>query len=217
MKVLIFDTETTGLPKSRKSALLEPNIWPHIVSIAWTILDVDTNKIITKKSFLVRPGDWNVPLESTKIHGITHEKAERDGVPLADVMEEFLEERYDTIIAHNLEFDWNVLMNALRWDLGRDTPLTVPGKCTMKLGADLCKLPSKFGSMYKPPKLRELYQFAFQRSPVEASLHSALYDTLILTEIVQYCDPLRERIGLPVKSLSKQNGVGSNVLYINFS
>lgn len=45
MKLLIFDTETTGLPKSRKASTEGPNNWPHIVSISWVILDSDTNKI----------------------------------------------------------------------------------------------------------------------------------------------------------------------------
>ncbi len=37
-KVIIFDTETTGLPKKRnQNALHEPNCWPDIVSVSWSV------------------------------------------------------------------------------------------------------------------------------------------------------------------------------------
>ena len=53
MKLCIFDTETTGLPKDRnKQAIKEPNNWPHIVSISWVILDVDTNSLSVNADFI---------------------------------------------------------------------------------------------------------------------------------------------------------------------
>jgi len=50
MRLLIFDTETTGLPKSRQPSSKGPNNWPHIVSISWVILDADTNKSIVRET-----------------------------------------------------------------------------------------------------------------------------------------------------------------------
>ena len=106
MKLLIFDTETTGLPVDRnKQAIKEPNNWPHIVSISWVVLDADSNKIESKNSFIVKPINWTIPLEATKVHGITNEKAMLKGSPLSEVMEQFSRESYDYLVAHNIQFD----------------------------------------------------------------------------------------------------------------
>lgn len=205
MKLCIFDTETTGLPLNfKKIAYHGPKNWPHIVSIAWVILDGDTNQILKKRYAVIEPKDWEISQESIAIHGITNEFARKVGVSLLPILEEFLKEQYDLLVAHNLEFDYNVIVNAIKWDCRLPMDFFPKTKCTMKLARDLCKLPSSFG--YKYPKLKELYQFAFQRTPIEASLHSSLYDTLILTEIIQHCDSIRNGLGLPSKQLLPKNG-----------
>ena len=68
MKLLIFDTETTGLPKSRKPSKEESNNWPHLVSISWIILDSETNQIEKERSYIVQPKGWIIPEESVRIH-----------------------------------------------------------------------------------------------------------------------------------------------------
>jgi DNA polymerase-3 subunit epsilon len=205
MKLLIFDTETTGLPKNRKKdAIREPNNWPHIVSISWVILDVETNKIETTRSFIVKPIGWMIPSESTNIHGITHDDAMQKGVELVQVLGVFNSEKYDCLVAHNMEFDFNVLMNAYIWDLGvivDDSKYR--RKCTMKLSEDICNLQGQYGTRW--PKLSELYEYAFNRKPTLSSLHDSLYDTMILTEIIQHCDKLRHKMGLPIKTLINTN------------
>ena len=43
MRVLVFDTETTGLPKSK---IINPdtlNLWPHIVQFSYIIYDTVLN------------------------------------------------------------------------------------------------------------------------------------------------------------------------------
>ena len=205
MKLLIFDTETTGLPKSRNDAS-EPNNWPHIVSISWVILDTDTNNILKQKSFIIKPMFWEIPAESIAIHGITHEHAMADGVNLKYVMSEFLNERYDYLVAHNMRFDKNVLLNAIIWDLRMPYPRLNEQLCTMELSSNICKLPGKHG--YKFPKLKELYFHAFGKEPDTTKLHGSLYDTLILTEIIQHYSPLRQAMGLVVSSVTNtSNGI----------
>ena len=44
MKLLVFDTETTGLPESRTTSILETSKWPHIVQLSWILYDDDTKK-----------------------------------------------------------------------------------------------------------------------------------------------------------------------------
>lgn len=196
MKLLIFDTETTGLPKSRKLSKEEPNNWPHIVSISWVILDSETNKIEKEQSYIVKPGNWEIPEESVRIHGITKEKAEQLGEPLAKILGLFLAEEYDMLVAHNMEFDYNVLDNAIRWDLEMAfTEIKKPKICTMELGRDLCNLKTLFGKP-KAPKLKEFYEKAFGNLPAEDQLHNSFYDTMILTKIIQEYKPLRVKMNL---------------------
>lgn len=201
MKVVVFDTETTGLPKTKKSAIDGPNNWPHIVSISWVILDADTNTIVKKDSYIVRPNGWIIPDESIAIHRITNEIAHSKGVPLSDAIYAFVNEDPDILLAHNADFDYNVLLNAIKWDLRMDPViLDKPVFCSMKLSKNICRIPSRYG--FKAPKLSELYEFIMQRPPVSGSLHGSLYDAEILTEIVQNCEVLREQMGLPVKCVT---------------
>lgn len=200
MKVLLFDTETTGLPVSRASAKEGPNNWPHIVSISWILLDADTNTILKKVYRIVKPQNWTIPEDSYRIHGITTEYATQNGVSLKSVMDEFRAERCDVLIAHNMDFDYNVIINAIQWDLyERFIPFKQKQFCSMKLSKSLCKIPSKYG--YKSPKLSELYKFVFKKEPTQSSLHNSLYDTEILTEIIQHCKEIRAQIGLPVSDV----------------
>jgi DNA polymerase III epsilon subunit-like protein len=201
MRMLIFDTETTGLPKSRQPSSKGPNNWPHIVSISWVILNSDTNKVEKERSYIITPSNWVIPEESIRIHGITQEKAQTQGSDLAKVMGEFLAENYDVLVAHNLEFDYNVIHNAVQWDL--EIPFGSLYKkmvCTMELSRDICKLKTMYGR-YKSPKLSELYEHVFKKSPKKESLHTSIYDVLILTEIIQSCDELRLKMNLPTNTL----------------
>jgi DNA polymerase III epsilon subunit-like protein len=133
------------------------------VSISWG--DFGRQKAIrseVKRSFTIQPTGWVIPPDSTKIHGITHDFAMNNGTPLCEAMAEFTNQKYDYLVAHNVDFDFNVLMNAYRWDLGimvNDTQYR--RKCTMKLSTDLCRLPGQWGTRW--PKLSELYEFAFHR------------------------------------------------------
>lgn len=210
MKLLIFDTETTGLPKSKLPAQAGPNNWPHIVSISWIILDTVTNKIEKIKSYIVKPNNWTIPEDSVKIHGITNEVANSSGVPLDVPIIELLNEDYDAVAAHNLEFDINVLNNAILWDLGfQSSGLRGIKFCTMNLSRDICKLPGKFKG-YKPPKLKELYLLAFGELPEESKLHGSLYDAQILTEIIKRFEPLRQLMGLNVTGVTSTDGLYKN-------
>jgi len=191
MRLLIFDTETTGLPLSRTPARQRANNWPHLVSIAWTI--IDNNVIVKQRHYLIKPIYWTIPEESTKIHGITNYMANTNGAELDHVMTEFLAEDYDAMVAHNIDFDENVIENAIIWDLQKNfSGFKGEKKCTMTLSRPVCKLPARIG--YKMPKLSELYYFIFKRHPASTSLHSALYDTTILTECIQHADWLRHLV-----------------------
>lgn len=207
MKLLIFDTETTGLPKNRDKAEKGPNNWPHIVSISWIVLDTETNKELKEKHYIVKPNGWAIPEESTKIHGITEDIALEKGFNLVDVMWDFVSEKCDVWVAHNLDFDMGVVVNAVLWDVGVQFPMVPQRKiCTMNLGRQLCKLPGKYPGSYKFPKLKELYFTAFGEYPDELSLHNSLYDVKVLTEVIKHHLPLRQAMGLVVSDGNKSDG-----------
>jgi len=186
-KVIIFDTETNGLPKSYKKGALEgPNNWPDIVSICWMLYS--GGKLLWKEYHIVRPDNWRINAESTAIHGITHEHAERVGRPLEEVLTAF---RRDVtgcrrLVAHNLNFDMNVMLNAYKWRL--NDPLTWwPSAdaqfCTMMKATDELKIPSNNGyASYKWPKLDELWTATFGIKP-PADAHSADRDVDVLQQI----------------------------------
>ena len=208
MKLLIFDTETTGLPKSRKPSIEGPNNWPHIVSISWVILDSISNKIEKERSYIVKPEGWVIPDDSIRIHKITNDIAEKDGVSLSKVLGEFLAETYDALVAHNMEFDYNVLDNAIRWDLDMAfNEIRKPKMCTMELSRDLCNLKSQFGKP-KSPRLSELYQHAFGSAPAMDTLHNSLVDTKLLVKIIQEHKPIRVKMNLEA---AEQERVNRNV------
>jgi DNA polymerase-3 subunit alpha len=212
MKLLIFDTETTGLPKTRNPAQDGPNNWPHIVSISWVIFNTDTNTIEKQENHIISPLNWVIPPDSTAIHGITNEYAKVHGEHLSDIIQKFQNETYDAIVAHNIEFDMNVIVNAALWDLKtmlREFPKRF---CTMRLSRDLCKIEGNWA--YKLPKLKELYFCAFGKMPDESQLHGSMYDVLILTEVIKHYLPLRQAMGLVASSVTTH---GLRALHFNLS
>ena len=195
MKLLIFDTETTGLPKTREPAIKGADNWPHLVSIAWIIMEDD--KILKTEYHIVKP-QWIIPEDSVHIHGITHEKAMNEGKPLSDIILKFIEEPHDMMVAHNMSFDFNVLVNAIVWDLKLGSyPDFKPQFCTMEASRGIMKIPFANGRGYKSPKLLELYEFITKRPVNPGQLHNSMYDTRLLAEIVMRSTVLRSMMGLP--------------------
>ena len=114
-RVVIFDTETTGLPKLRRiSAMDKKDNWPDLVSICWTV-DEGTPRT---HYHVIRPMGWTIAEEAAKIHGITTEAA-MGGDDMREVLTKFREDirGADRIVAHNLDFDKNVILNAFLWRL----------------------------------------------------------------------------------------------------
>lgn len=186
MRALFFDTETTGLPKERNvSATENPLNWPDLVSLSWAV--TEGSKLIRAKSYLVQPKGWTIPEDSIKIHGISQKMAEQDGTDLRQVMKEFIRDLHlvDISIAHNLEFDKNVVIAASLKHLKEEVALRWPPYefCTCETGRSICKLatfkPSLSG-LYKSPKLSELYIHAFKNPPPDVFLHTSLGDVLVL-------------------------------------
>jgi DNA polymerase III epsilon subunit-like protein len=112
MKILVFDTETTGLPKTKEININNLDLWPHIVQFSYIVYDMESNKIDKMGDFIIKvPFDVTISDESIRIHGITNKKSQDDGVPLSHVYSIFFEDirSVDTIVGHNINFDLNML------------------------------------------------------------------------------------------------------------
>ena len=84
MRVIVFDTETTGLPIAWDASAEDVNNWPRVVEIAWLVLD-DFSKMLYVRQ-VIRPEGFSVPKEIAAIHGISNEEALRVGSSLNYVM-----------------------------------------------------------------------------------------------------------------------------------
>ena len=49
MKLLVFDTETTGLPLERNASIYKPELWPHIIQISFILYDTERDKILNEQ------------------------------------------------------------------------------------------------------------------------------------------------------------------------
>ena len=81
--VCFFDCETTGVPAKGLKWDADFNQFPHVVQLAWSLGDKE-------RSFIIKPDNYEIPPETTAIHGITTERAIAEGVPFAEVVDEFL-------------------------------------------------------------------------------------------------------------------------------
>jgi DNA polymerase III epsilon subunit-like protein len=188
-KVIIFDTETTGLPKKRnQNALHEPNCWPDIVSVSWSVFSNGEKK--SQRTFLIKPENWTIPVESSQIHGITHEHAINFGVSLRSVMDEFKAElSCDAgtpvrVVSHNIAFDKNVMFNAWKWRLNEDPDdiWKCDETCTMLKSEGELKLRHPNVRRFKWPSLAELWTDTFKTNP-PVHAHSADRDVSVLEQI----------------------------------
>jgi DNA polymerase III subunit alpha len=56
---LIFDTETTGLPKSYSAPLTDFDNWPRLVQLAWQLHD-GKGKLIRRNNLIVKPEGFEI-------------------------------------------------------------------------------------------------------------------------------------------------------------
>jgi len=172
---LIFDTETTGLPRNYNAPITDTSNWPRVVQLAWQVHD-EFGQLIEQKDFLIRPRGFNIPIEAEGIHGISTELANIGGDELEDVLLLFKKalQKAKFIVGHNLKFDVNVL-GCEFCRIGEETPLTLPilDTCTEKT-AELCRLPGGPYGKFKLPTLIQLHDFLFKVQFSEA--HNATAD-----------------------------------------
>ena len=173
---LIFDTETTGLPKDWNAPITDLDNWPRVVQLAWQIHDSE-GKLIEVQDHIIYPDGFDIPFNSTKIHGISTDRARNEGKPLSEVLSLFESSLAlcEFVVGHNVNFDLNVTgCEFLRTSNQNPLALKAPLDSCTETTAGLCQLPGGRGGHFKLPKLEELYEFLFKEGFAEA--HNAAFD-----------------------------------------
>ena len=189
---LIFDTETTGLPKRWDAPISDSENWPRAIQIAWQLHD-EMGKLIEHDDFLIQPDGFNIPYDAEKIHGISTELAAEDGIALQEGLARFQKALGKTkfIVGQNVGFDVNI-MGAEFYREGIETNLTelpVLDTCT-ETTAQLCQIPGGRGGKFKLPTLTELHEHLFGEPFSEA--HNATADVEATTRC--FLELIRQRI-----------------------
>ena len=195
MRILVFDTETTGLPKTKKISPETLHLFPHIVQFSYVIYDTETNDIVDTSDSIVKINeDIIIPEEVIKIHGITNEISKNNGINIEIVLNNFFGhlKTIDLLVGHNISFDINMVNIELhRLIVENGTSIIHKLKldfltnfeniyCTMKETIELCniQLVNRFGKPYlKFPKLLELHTKLFETTP--HNLHNSFNDILV--------------------------------------
>ncbi len=173
---LIFDTETTGLPKKWKAPITDTDNWPRCIQIAWQLHD-ELGRLVESQDYLIQPDGFNIPYDAEQIHGISTQLADENGIYLADVLEKFNIALSKTkfVVGQNVGFDLNI-MGCEFHRLGIDTNLNklpLLDTCT-EITATMCQIPGGRGGKFKLPTLTELHQHLFGSAFGEA--HNATAD-----------------------------------------
>ncbi|QIG89367.1 DNA polymerase III subunit alpha [Chryseobacterium sp. POL2] len=172
---LVFDTETTGLPKNFNAPLSDSDNWPRMVQIAWQLHDEEGN-LVENQDYIIKPEAYDIPFNATRIHGISTKMAQEEGRDLQEVLLEFSEvlSRSKVVSGHNVEFDYNIVGAEFFRKEITDNLQEKPKADTMHLGTGFCKLGGGRNGRYKSPKLGELYEKLYGTDFDEA--HNAAAD-----------------------------------------
>ncbi len=189
---LIFDTETTGLPKSWNAPITDTDNWPRCIQIAWQLHD-EFGNLLEHNDFLIQPDGFNIPYDAERIHGISTELAQEQGIPLAESLQLFNEALQKTkfIVGQNVGFDLNI-MGCEFHRLGVESTLNklpLLDTCTEKT-ALMCQLPGGRYGKFKLPTLTELHQYL--SGPDFAEAHNATADVEATTRCLSELIRLRE-------------------------
>jgi DNA polymerase III epsilon subunit-like protein len=184
MRVLCFDTETTGLPIRKENGEKE---YPYIVQISWMIYDTKERDISTRYDTIISiPKEVEIPEVCIRIHGITKKKSDRYGIPIEMALEHFIDDlkTVDRVIAHNISFDRSMIGAECKRHNIEEPFQYIPlhkQECTMKSNIIFCNLPKR-----KYPKLIELHEKLFPSDHLLLN-HNVLHDSFADVMITLRC------------------------------
>lgn len=172
--VMAFDAEATDMDRGLP------------IQIAYIVADRTTGTVVKEVDSLVAvPRGAVVNPCATRIHGISTERAGREGRPLETVLREFVDDARDcdVIVAHNARADRDLLVRACATVGVRMGD--VPWQCTQVLCTAPCALPAPWlPTTLKPPRLREAHALLVaQPAPQFDRPHNARSDALLCLQL----------------------------------
>ena len=179
MIILVFDTETTGLPEGWNTPPTESEKYPHIVQLSYLLYDTDLEKTLVCEDHIIKlHASVQIPEESTLIHGITRSRMNRKGITIKQALDDFKKvlRKADVIVGHNVRFDKNMILAEAHRN-NRDIVFDDKNEyCTMIHGTNVCRLKKEGKAHFKYPNLTELYKHLFQEMPY--GVHDSMADVL---------------------------------------
>ena len=168
-RALIFDVETTGLIPKPNPANATParlDACPYITQLSFVVYHFTTNRVMESyDAYIAVPEEIPIVERITEITGVTRELIREKGVPILDALMALYEAcmKCDVIIAHNIEFDSNMVTI----EIARNAELIAQAGinmkplhmlftpefnanyemdmyCTMKASIDLCSIMTEY-------------------------------------------------------------------------
>lgn len=192
MKILVFDTETTGLPKGWNISVQQTELFPYIVQLGYIFYDTDLKEpLVIVDNIIKISEETELPEESVAIHKITRDIIRAKGVHIKSALSRFnyFLKIADKVIAHNIKFDKQMIMvECIRNKISHSFVSNIKTHnrqknkeyCTCMNGIEICKIPkvnAKGETYFKYPKLSELHQTLFNYVP--DGTHNAIIDVLL--------------------------------------
>ena len=200
MNYIAFDFETSGLPSGRRNIKVTPETVKNFDSCRAVSLSAarfsSRGRLIKTFDALIRPDDFVIGPDSTAIHGITHERALREGRPFSEVFTDFMEfvgPRTKTLVAHNAKFDESVLRSEmLRHGLDLSLIEDLVMRCTLQLYKERFMGPIKLTNLY-----RDIFGEDFDGA------HNSLADSIACGRVYPYLIGQGDRVfkSLPIKKV----------------
>jgi len=175
-KLLIFDTETTGLYDWRADPSAPHQ--PRVVQLGAILvtLGAPAAEPICSLNTLIAPDGWTIPEAATAVHGITTADCRLRGIHGATALQLFIAMLLaaDVAVAFNLDYDVNLIGVEGHRHNRPHIFQEAHCFCAMRAATPLCRLPGKRPGDYKFPKLAEAHQLLVG-APLEGA-HDALAD-----------------------------------------
>lgn len=157
MQYIAFDFETSGLPEGRRNVEVTPETLKNFDSCRAVSLSASRfshrGRLLDTFDAIVLPTGFTISQKSIEIHGITQERANREGRPFTDVFVDFMKfigPRSKTMVAHNAQFDVSVLRSEmLRHNIDMELINDLNFRCTLQLYKERYLKPIRLGVLYK--------------------------------------------------------------------
>lgn len=139
MTYFVFDTETSGLPRSH-ARVTPKNLTNYdecrILSVAIVQYDDNHQEIGHYYKLLRHPGGHH--MGGTEIHGITQDQLDSRGIPFQEVYDYMRSLGPARIMGHNLDFDINVMRaECLRYQMDPTFLDEMDQVCTLRLARNI--------------------------------------------------------------------------------